>query len=505
MVPSDSDLLRRYVEDHSEAAFAELVGRRIDLVYAAALRQLGGDAARAHDVAQQVFIDLARKARSLWRHPSLVGWLYTSTHHAAVNIIRTESSRKKREEEALAMENLDRSSTQKTDWERVRPLLDAAMHELGERERHLVLLRFFERQDFHAISREMGLTENAAQKRVGRALDKLQAILAKRGVKSTSTALGLALGTEAIVAAPAGLAASVSGTALTAAAASLGATAMGILGFMSTSKIVGIVTVLVVAVGGYATYEAVKVRQREPSPASAVQERVEVRPRNSAPAAAQPAVAALVATESSRPPGPSPHAARDDEKPGNPAVTPESAAQQEKAKLHRRYDPFLLQERGLTPGQADRFVELMLARAQAREDVQAAVRQQGVRGDDPQIVELRRTLDAPIAAELRQLLGEDGYRAYNQYEATSAYRMGFIEPMRPDFASANLPLSSEQEQFLIQVLKANDHPVRVNATDLGLQRRFDWEAIHAQAQTVLSPAQAALFEQHLQRWRSVMK
>ncbi|MDO8541065.1 MAG: sigma factor [Opitutaceae bacterium] len=79
MRPTDSDLLRLFVEQGRQESFTELVSRRIDLVYAAALRQVGGDAHRAQDITQQVFIDLARKAASVSRHSSVLGWLYTST------------------------------------------------------------------------------------------------------------------------------------------------------------------------------------------------------------------------------------------------------------------------------------------------------------------------------------------------------------------------------------------------------------------------------------------
>ncbi len=219
---TDSDLLRRFAEEGREEAFAELVGRRIDLVYAAALRQVGGDAHRAQDIAQEVFIDLARKARSLGRHPSLLGWLYTSTHFAAVNVIRVEHRRKRREEEALAMHDIAGNDSANADWSQLQPVLDAAMHELDERERRVVLLRFFDRQSFAAIGAELGLTENAAQKSAERALDRLHALLAKRRVTSTASALGVALANQAVATAPAGLAASVTGTALA------GATVVGV-------------------------------------------------------------------------------------------------------------------------------------------------------------------------------------------------------------------------------------------------------------------------------------
>jgi RNA polymerase sigma factor (sigma-70 family) len=231
---NDSELLRRFAEEHSEKAFAELVGRRVGLVYSAALRQLTGDAHRAEDVTQTVFIDLARRARSLCRHPALIGWLYTSTHHAAAKMIRTEQRRTRREQEAHAMHNISAAPAPATDWERVRPVLDEAMHELSERDRQTVLLRFFAGQSFAGIATELGVTENAVQKSTGRALDRLHAALARRGVTSTTVALATVLTSQASTAVPTSLAATVTGAAL---AGSLAGT-VGVLAFMSTSKII---------------------------------------------------------------------------------------------------------------------------------------------------------------------------------------------------------------------------------------------------------------------------
>src|SRR6266516_5663047 len=102
----DAQLLRCYAEEASESAFSELVSRHIDLVYSAALRQVGGDAHLAQDVAQTVFADLARKARIVSRHGVLTGWLYQATRHAASKVVRTERRRATREKEALAMQEL---------------------------------------------------------------------------------------------------------------------------------------------------------------------------------------------------------------------------------------------------------------------------------------------------------------------------------------------------------------------------------------------------------------
>jgi DNA-directed RNA polymerase specialized sigma24 family protein len=97
----DAELLRSYVEDCSEKAFAELVRRHLGLVYSGALRRVGHDMHLAEDIAQKVFSDLARKAPSLAGRASIAGWLYVSTHLAAAEVVHKERRRKARENEAL--------------------------------------------------------------------------------------------------------------------------------------------------------------------------------------------------------------------------------------------------------------------------------------------------------------------------------------------------------------------------------------------------------------------
>ena len=260
---SDSELLRRFAEEHLEQAFAELVSRRISLVYSAALRQVG-DAHRAEDVTQEVFIDLARKARSLSRHPALIGWLYTSTHFTAAKLIRTEQRRARREQEAHAMHDSPATPASQPDWDRVRPVIDAAMHELDERDRQTVLLRFFDQQPFARIGAQLGLTENAAQKTLERALDKLQAALARRGVKSSAAALGIALANQIGAAtAPATLAAAITNAAMAGAAAgAVTAGTAGVWAALTTSKMVAGFG-CVVAAGGIGTAVVQSQRARE--------------------------------------------------------------------------------------------------------------------------------------------------------------------------------------------------------------------------------------------------
>jgi RNA polymerase sigma factor (sigma-70 family) len=242
----DAELLRTYSDNRSEAAFAELVERHVNLVYLAALRQVNGDAHLAQDVTQLVFADLARKAETLARHRVLSGWLFTSTRYAAAKLVRGERRRRARETEAQLMAEIfhDAEGAEALDWARVRPVLDAALADLGEADREAVLLRFFEGRDYAGVGARLGLGENAARMRVERAVEKLRVALERRGLTSTTAALALVLGNQAVVAAPAGLSASVTGAALVSGAAAAGGWAT----FMSMTKLqLGITGALAVA------------------------------------------------------------------------------------------------------------------------------------------------------------------------------------------------------------------------------------------------------------------
>lgn len=235
----DAELLRQYAEEGANEAFSELVRRHVDLVYSAALRQLNGDAHLAADATQLVFSDLARKAGALARHRVLAGWLFTSTRFVTAKLVRGERRRQAREMEALRMSEIDHDDpAAQLDWQRVRPVLDDVMAELGDADREAILLRFFQGRDYAGVGAKLNLSDNTARMRVERALDKLRALLARRGVRSTSSALAVALANQAVMAAPAGLAATVAGAAVAGGtAAVVGVGAGTAVTFMSITKL----------------------------------------------------------------------------------------------------------------------------------------------------------------------------------------------------------------------------------------------------------------------------
>jgi RNA polymerase sigma factor (sigma-70 family) len=216
---SDAQLLREYAEHGTEAAFAELVHRHTNLVFSAALRQVEAPDLAA-EVAQCVFIGLAQGARSLSprlaQDASLAGWLCRSARNVSLNHRRDEFRRHSRER--LAMEDIPPHSETAPDWEQLRPVLDAAMSELDERDHDALVMRFFRNQDLRSVGRALGVSDDTAQKRVSRALDKLRELLTRRGITTTAGALSAVLAANAVQVAPAGLAGAISAAAALASA-----------------------------------------------------------------------------------------------------------------------------------------------------------------------------------------------------------------------------------------------------------------------------------------------
>jgi RNA polymerase sigma factor (sigma-70 family) len=239
-------LLAEYVNAGSEGAFRELVSRYVDLVYSAAVRLVNNDTHLAEDITQTVFADLARTARAFSPKVMLGGWLHRHTCFVASKVIRAERRRQRREQIAVEMNSTEDHSG--AELAALTPILDEAINQLGADDRAAVLLRFFEQRDFRSVGEALGSSEEAARKRVNRALEKLQLLLKRRGVALSVGALGTVLATHAVSAAPVGLAAGVAASALAGATAA-SSTSLTILKIMTMTKAkIAIIAVVAAAV-----------------------------------------------------------------------------------------------------------------------------------------------------------------------------------------------------------------------------------------------------------------
>ncbi len=212
----DIELLRKYALDNSEAAFATLVSRHINLVYSTALRAVRNHH-QAEEITQAVFVILTRKAQSLGSETILSGWLFRTARLTAANYSRTEMRRIRREQEVFMQSNSPDHTPDM--WQQIEPVLNDVIADLGEKDRNAIVLKFLEGKAYKEVATILGATEEAAQMRVNRALEKLRKSFAKRGVTLTASVLGGIMTAQGTQAAPTGLATSVTtasaqGTAL---------------------------------------------------------------------------------------------------------------------------------------------------------------------------------------------------------------------------------------------------------------------------------------------------
>lgn len=153
---SNDELLRRYLREDSQAAFALLVRRHVDLVYSAALRQVR-QPQLAEEVAQAVFVDLARQARTLPADQPVSAWLYVVTRRTAIDVVRREVRRRAGEGAAAALATM---RTESTGWTEIAAVLDEAMAALEPNARSAILLHYFEN---HSL-RDVGATTEDLRK-----------------------------------------------------------------------------------------------------------------------------------------------------------------------------------------------------------------------------------------------------------------------------------------------------------------------------------------------------
>ena len=217
---NDWQLLQDYAKRGSEAAFRALVERHLGVIHAAAQRQVN-DPQLAEEVTQAVFTLLARKAGSFRPEVVLPGWLFRTTRFVAARAARSERRRQQREREAFEMQQVQSS---KTPSPALSPLLDEALARLGERDRNAVLLRFAHDQSLREVGAHLGVSEEAAKKRVSRALERLRSFFAGRGFAVSLAALAGVLSQSLAQGAPAELAGRVLASSL--AGGSAGATAL---------------------------------------------------------------------------------------------------------------------------------------------------------------------------------------------------------------------------------------------------------------------------------------
>jgi RNA polymerase sigma factor (sigma-70 family) len=293
---SDFRLLMRYSREGAEDAFTEIVQRHLNLVYSVALRQVHSTQL-AEEIAQSAFTELARNADRLASDTIVAAWLYTIAHRAALNVLRREARRQLREQIASEMNALNATAS---DWTSIAPLLDEAMHALDETDRAAVLLRYFENKPLREVGQILRTSDDAAQKRVSRAVERLREFFAKRGVAVGASGLAVAIATQAVQAAPIELITTISAGAVLAVStlsnsSSLVATTAIAMTTLKKILVGGLITAAIATPWAIQHHAQVKLREENASLHRKVDELTRLIARNERPASKPSVVASLPA------------------------------------------------------------------------------------------------------------------------------------------------------------------------------------------------------------------
>ena len=247
---ADIDLLRRYARSGDQSAFAEVVRRRVDLVYSAAARRVG-DRHLAEDVTQAVFLILSRKAGSIGLHTPLAGWLLRTVRYAAANAVKIEARRRRHERKAGASMNNGLCSANPSEvliWQEIAPQLDDAVLKLPSADRDAILMRYFEGRNTRELAGAFGVSEDAAKQRVSRAIERLRKRLCGSDIAIPSAAFTALISELAVRSAPAAVTTGVIGIGGAGVAASAGSViAKGALAMMTWTKVKACAAALAVA------------------------------------------------------------------------------------------------------------------------------------------------------------------------------------------------------------------------------------------------------------------
>jgi RNA polymerase sigma factor (sigma-70 family) len=215
----------------------------------------------------------------------LAGWLFETARYAAANALKAQARRARREKRRIAMdtplehEDPRREGREEADWEKISPALDGALAALGAADRDAVLLRYMQGKSHQDVAGVLGISAEAARKRIDRALDKLRGYLMRGGVTLSAAGLGTLLATHSATAAPAGLSTSIvaslgaAGAAASAAAAAPPAIAKGTLAIFAWAKAhavaCGLAAVITTATSVVAVQKLAEAQSRGAAPALA--------------------------------------------------------------------------------------------------------------------------------------------------------------------------------------------------------------------------------------------
>jgi len=366
------------------------------------------------------------------------------------------------------------------EWEKLRPVLDDVLDQLDTRDREAILLRFYEGRPFAGVGAALRLSEDAARMRVDRALDKLRALLAKRGITSTSAALAAVLANQAAATAPVGLAATITGAALSGAAAAEAGVVAAVISFMTATKttaVLGVATALALTTAVYQTTQARTTaatlatagRDHAAARARLTELETQVQVAEQTLADREEAIAQLAAANATPKSKAAAAEAAKQQKAlqayldNNPALRMLQVEARTAVKQHGRWPIFL--SLGMTPEQAERAFTV-IDEIWARRNALSAAGQKSQDG----------------FADLRAACGDAAADRWIEYAGTRWDEGTTLRQVATDLYYIDEPFTAEQTKQMLGILKSAK-------AKGGGQGPRDWNQVLAKAEPILSPAQ----------------
>ncbi len=208
---------------------------------------------------------------------ALVAWLHRAAWYATEVAARKQRRQQRRETEAAMIRQQQLGLVDDPQWRELAPMLDELIERLAQADREAVLLRFYRQMTFAEVAAAISTTEEAARKRVERAVDKLRRMADGKGVVMSAAALAVMLQTQVAGSAPAGLIATTTAAALANAGAAVAASGAPLAGGIAWSMALAplksaaaavVAGACVLTVGGSVIIAAQSPPARPPKPAT---------------------------------------------------------------------------------------------------------------------------------------------------------------------------------------------------------------------------------------------
>lgn len=496
----DAALLVRYARDGDDAAFAEVVRRHMGWTYAVALRRVAGDRPLAEEVVQTVFGALAREPRSFDEQRQLGPWLHRSVVFASAKAVRTEVRRRRKMEHLMSREAIGSGEDEGMDREAAAAALDEILDRAKASERAVLTLHFFENRSLDEVAEQLRITQEAARKRVERALGRLRERLARRGIRSSAAAVAALLASDGLSAAPSGLAAAVSAEAVKTAA---GLGPLGAVTHLMNAKITTVTLAAVVCLGGGLALRE-NHRARIAEAASARDERAleEMLQQAARPAsAAAPKVAGV-------PHGhlPSQAGVEDATAQRNLTIVKDRESRilsddaYRKALFsmvrtnHALYGATWFKQKGLSPQQIEAVLDAQDKQTSQAYDLKAAAKELGVSADSEAFIGAMRQITAAYATDLASAVGPENAAEFQRQEQSSSAGDA-VQQLTQAMYDTTAPVSASQMSQLKAAIIGHDSTAGSDE-DWHLNG-IDWDATNREAAKILS-------DQQLETWNSVV-